>query len=292
MKDLIAWAKNCKSFGTEDFTKLAGMADAMEQQSAEIARLREQLAAIELQVEKLREALTQAQYCFEEDGQLMQIYTVTCAAMGEALSQSPSLSELSKQQEPVAIVGNVVGVTQLGSEFETRFRNIRPLFPLEEIPDGYLYHHSNIPQPAAVPDEVRELIREVRAHGDTRLATLAIVADSTLSAAPIPPSREAKEAERRSALLKEPHLINDNYTRIRAERTLADDDPEYDLFAWGWKAAIDTAMSASKEASLATAEKVKEEAARVASRLYAEARADEIATTIRAIDVRKLLEGE
>jgi hypothetical protein len=40
-------------------------------------------------------------------------------------------------------------------------------------------------------------------------------------------------------LLTETHLMSDAYNRIRAERTLAADDPEYDLFAWGWRAAVD-----------------------------------------------------
>lgn len=41
------------------------------------------------------------------------------------------------------------------------------------------------------------------------------------------------------SLLKEVHLINDTYKRIRSERILAADDFEYDLFSWGWKAAVD-----------------------------------------------------
>ena len=45
----------------------------------------------------------------------------------------------------------------------------------------------------------------------------------------------------RNALLTEVTLISAAYERIRAERVLAIDDPEYDLFAWGWKAAIEVA---------------------------------------------------
>lgn len=65
-----------------------------------------------------------------------------------------------------------------------------------------------------------------------------------LSAATTPPTLPQGDGSLRRELLKEVHLINDAYIRIRAERVFAADDLEYDLFAAGWKAAIDAAMEA------------------------------------------------
>lgn len=70
--------------------------------------------------------------------------------------------------------------------------------------------------------------------------------ESQLTAANEARQKAEKDAAIGFALLGEATLISSVFDKIMSTRTIAIDDPHYDLFAWGWKAAL-AAIAQGKE---------------------------------------------
>jgi hypothetical protein len=57
------------------------------------------------------------------------------------------------------------------------------------------------------------------------------------------------DLEAKKAMLTEVHLVSDAYDFLMATQTIAEDDKDYDLFAAGWKAAVDACLGVSGDAN-------------------------------------------